>query len=147
MQFAPPLRADLVMFTVHVGSWWPSLSDVQGPGIYIAQMLLLKDELAFEPPPGSSLTHLRPLLAVLSLGLLPSVGNLRHRQEFALREIDEFHTWNPPFSGPPMFQIGTRGWSFMLLERRFPMKRARPDAVKAHFDDVETTWRIARGAL
>jgi hypothetical protein len=137
-------RMDSVMLTIHVGSWWPNVSESPGPGMYIARMALYDDRLTFEPPGGSLLTHLRPVIAILSLALLPSVGNLRHRLEFALRDIDRFHTWSPPFSGPPMLQIGSRGWSFMLLERAFPMKHASEEDVRAHFGAIEAAWLQAR---
>jgi hypothetical protein len=107
-------------------------------------MVLFADRLVFEPPRDSLFAHLRLWLIFLSLGLLPSVGNLRHRLEFALHDIDSFHTWSPAFSGPPMLKIGKKGWSFMLLERSFPLKRADEADVRAHFDAVESAWETAR---
>jgi hypothetical protein len=100
------------------------------------KLIVTNQRLVFVPPIEG------PLLGILVL-LLMAAGSA---SSFELTEIDGFHTWTPAFSGPPMFQIGTDGWTFALMRSAFSFRVQTRERIKEHFEVVEEAWKAAKAA-
>lgn len=65
----------------------------------------------------------------------------RGEYDIELQEISRFRTWTPPFSAPPMIQVGNvSAGSFELRLSRHPYPKAPIESVEAHYTVVFDAW-------
>jgi hypothetical protein len=76
----------------------------------------------------------------------PLIPPLLSPRSVALRDIERFWTWQPPFSAAPAAQAGDELISFALRVEQGPWQTYEAkDHVEAHFNEVEVAWKAAKG--
>jgi hypothetical protein len=76
----------------------------------------------------------------------PLIPPLLRPRSIALKDIERFWTWQPPFSAAPAAQVGEELVSFALRVEQGPWQTFETrENVEAHFNDVEAAWKAAKG--
>jgi hypothetical protein len=76
----------------------------------------------------------------------PLIPPLLSPRSVALRDIERFWTWQPPFSAAPAAQTGNELISFALRVEQGPWQTYETkERVEAHFNEVEAAWKTAKG--
>jgi hypothetical protein len=115
----------------------------------LSTMWVTNERLIFLPPirqPFSVMVaalYYIPLVNFLAMLLIYQLPPRASMEAFELSDVERFWTWRPEFSGPPMLQIGTSGWSFRLLQKQ-GRQFAPIESVREHFEVVEAAWKAAR---
>ena len=148
------IRSDLVWVQSATETYYPNTpAERDISACRIARMTLTQDELLLDPPAiptGHILRTITTLLSAPGLSVRQRATPqrrppLRRAVRFRLDEITSLHKWQPEFSMSPMFQVGSRGWFWQLVNEAPPLYMAADiGAMREQFDAIEAAWEAAR---
>ncbi len=111
----------------------------------IARLVLTNRRLAFVPAEFPWWYSPAAYLSSYGPGT-PLIPPLLKPRDIALKDIERFWTWQPPFSAAPAAQVGEELLSFGLRVEQGPWQTYETkENVEGHFREIEAAWHAAKG--